>query len=163
MKNLIIVRHCKSSWKDPSLSDFDRPLNKRGNIDGELMSNYLREKEKKIDKLILSTSIRTRLTSKYFIEKIHFNSISYLDELYHASYSEIIKIISKIENNFNNIMVIGHNPGLTELINYFTDMRIYNIPTTGIIKVEFKEAKWSKITENKGKIVYKKFPKELKL
>lgn len=163
MKNLIIVRHCKSSWKDPSLSDFDRPLNKRGNIDGELMSNYLREKEKKIDKLILSTSIRTRLTSKYFIEKIHFNSISYLDELYHASYSEIIKIISKIENNFNNIMVIGHNPGLTELINHFTDMRIYNIPTTGIIKVEFKEDKWSKISENKGKIVYKKFPKELKL
>ena len=163
MKNLIIVRHCKSSWKDPILSDFDRPLNKRGNIDGELMSNYLREKEKKIDKLILSTSIRTRLTSKYFIEKIHFNSISYLDELYHASYSEIIKIISKIENNFNNIMVIGHNPGLTELINYFTDMRIYNIPTTGIIKVEFKEDEWSKITENKGKIVYKKFPKELKL
>ena len=163
MKNLIIVRHCKSSWKDPSLSDFDRPLNKRGNIDCELMSNYVREKEKKIDKLILSTSIRTRLTSKYFIEKIHFNSISYLDELYHASYSEIIKIISKIENNFNNIMVIGHNPGLTELINHFTDMRIYNIPTTGIIKVEFKEAKWSKITENKGKIVYKKFPKELKL
>ena len=163
MKNLIIVRHCKSSWKDPSLSDFDRPLNKRGNIDGELMSNYLRKKEKKIDKLILSTSKRTRLTSKYFIEKIHFNSISYLDELYHASYSEIIKIISKIENNFNNIMVIGHNPGLTELINHFTDMRIYNIPTTGIIKVEFKEAKWSKITENKGKIVYKKFPKELKL
>ena len=163
MKNLIVVRHCKSSWKDPSLSDFDRPLNKRGNIDGELMSNYLKEKEKKIDKLILSTSIRTRLTSKYFIEKIHFNSISYLDELYHASYSEIIKIISKIENNFNNIMVIGHNPGLTELINHFTDMRIYNIPTTGIIKVEFKEAKWSKITENKGKIVYKKFPKELKL
>ena len=163
MKNLIIVRHCKSSWKDPSLSDFDRPLNKRGNIDGELMSNYLREKEKKIDKLILSTSIRTRLTSKYFIEKIHFNSISYLDELYHASYSEIIKIISKIENNFNNIMVIGHNPGLTELINHFSDMRIYNIPTSGIIKVEFKEDKWSKITENKGKIVYKKFPKELKL
>ena len=163
MKNLIIVRHCKSSWKDPSLSDFDRPLNKRGNIDGELMSNYLREKEKKIDKLILSTSIRTRLTSKYFIEKIHFNSISYLDELYHASYSDIINIISKVENNFNNIMVIGHNPGLTELINHFSDMRIYNIPTSGIIKVEFKEDKWSKITENKGKIVYKKFPKELKL
>ena len=163
MKSLIIVRHCKSSWADLSLSDFDRPLNKRGKIDGELMSSYLREKEKKIDKLISSTSKRTRLTSKYFIEKIHFNSISYLDELYHASYSEIIKIISKIENNFNNIMVIGHNPGLTELINHFTDMRIYNIPTSGIIKVEFKEDKWSKITENKGKIVYKKFPKELKL
>ena len=60
-------------------------------------------------------------------------------------------------------MVIGHNPGLTELINHFTDMRIYNIPTTGIIKVEFKEDEWSKITENRGKIVYKKFPKELKL
>ena len=163
MKNLIIVRHCKSSWKDPSLSDFDRPLNKRGNIDGELMSNYLREKEKKIDKLILSTSIRTRLTSKYFIEKIHFNSISYLDELYHASYSEIIKIISKIENNFNNIMVIGHNPGLTELINQNTSMNIYNLPTTGVVKVKFKGDKWERITENKGKIVYKKFPKELKL
>ena len=163
MKNLIIVRHCKSSWADLSLSDFDRPLNKRGNIDGELMSSYLREKEKKIDKLISSTSKRTRLTSKYFIEKIHFNSISYLDELYHASYSEIIKIISKIENNFNNIMVIGHNPGLTELINQNTSMNIYNLPTTGVVKVKFKGDKWERITENKGKIVYKKFPKELKL
>ena len=163
MKSLIIVRHCKSSWADLSQSDFDRPLNKRGNIDGELMSNYLREKEKKIDKLILSTSKRTRLTSKYFIEKIHFDSISYLDELYHASYSDIINIISKVENNFNSIMVIGHNPGLTELINQYTIMNIYNLPTTGVVKVEFKGDKWERITENKGIIVYKKFPKELKL
>tara|TARA_B100000575_G_scaffold165347_1_gene132190 strand:+ start:2271 stop:2762 length:492 start_codon:yes stop_codon:yes gene_type:complete len=163
MKSLIIVRHCKSSWADLSLSDFDRPLNKRGNIDGELMSNYLREKEKKIDKLILSTSKRTRLTSKYFTEKIHFDSISYLDELYHASYSDIINIISKVENNFNSIMVIGHNPGLTELINQYTIMNIYNLPTTGVVKVEFKGDKWDRITENKGIIVYKKFPKELKL
>ena len=163
MKSLIIVRHCKSSWADLSLSDFDRPLNKRGNIDGELMSNYLREKEKKIDKLILSTSKRTRLTSKYFTEKIHFDSISYLDELYHASYSDIINIISKVENNFNSVMVIGHNPGLTELINQYTIMNIYNLPTTGVVKVEFKGDKWERITENKGKIVYKKFPKELKL
>jgi len=163
MKSLIIVRHCKSSWADLSLSDFDRPLNKRGNIDGELMSNYLREKEKKIDKLILSTSKRTRLTSKYFTEKIHFDSISYLDELYHASYSDIINIISKVENNFNSVMVIGHNPGLTELINKYTIMNIYNLPTTGVVKVEFKGDKWERITENKGIIVYKKFPKELKL
>ena len=163
MKSLIIVRHCKSSWADLSQSDFDRPLNKRGNIDGELMSNYLRGKEKKIDKLILSTSKRTRLTSKYFTEKIHFDSISYLDELYHASYSDIINIISKVENNFNSIMVIGHNPGLTELINQYTIMNIYNLPTTGVVKVEFKGDKWERITENKGKIVYKKFPKELKL
>ena len=163
MKSLIIVRHCKSSWADLSLSDFDRPLNKRGNIDGELMSNYLREKEKKIDKLILSTSKRTRLTSKYFTEKIHFDSISYLDELYHASYSDIINIISKVENNFNSVMVIGHNPGLTELINQYTMINIYNLPTTGVVKVEFKGDKWERITENKGKIVYKKFPKELKL
>ena len=163
MKSLIIVRHCKSSWADLSLSDFDRPLNKRGNIDGELMSNYLREKEKKIDKLILSTSKRTRLTSKYFTEKIHFDSISYIDELYHASYSDIINIISKVENNFNSVMVIGHNPGLTELINQYTIMNIYNLPTTGVVKVEFKGDKWDRITENKGIIVYKKFPKELKL
>jgi len=163
MKSLIIVRHCKSSWADLSLSDFDRPLNKRGNIDGELMSNYLREKEKKIDKLILSTSKRTRLTSKYFTEKIHFDSISYLDELYHASYSDIINIISKVENNFNSVMVIGHNPGLTELINQYTIINIYNLPTTGVVKVEFKGDKWERITENKGSIVYKKFPKELKL
>tara|TARA_Y100000589_G_scaffold105170_1_gene99632 strand:- start:956 stop:1447 length:492 start_codon:yes stop_codon:yes gene_type:complete len=163
MKSLIIVRHCKSSWADLSLSDFDRPLNKRGNIDGELMSNYLREKEKKIDKLILSTSKRTRLTSKYFTEKIHFDSISYLDELYHASYSDIINIISKVENNFNSVMVIGHNPGLTELINQYTIINIYNLPTTGVVKVEFKGDKWERITENKGIIVYKKFPKELKL
>ena len=163
MKSLIIVRHCKSSWTDPNLSDFERPLNNRGNFDGELMSNYLRDKEKKIDKLISSTSKRTRLTTKYFSQKINFESIDYLDALYHASYLDIINIIMEVENNLNLIMVIGHNPGLTELINYYTDMNLYNLPTTGIVKIKFKVSNWIDISKNKGFVIYRKFPKELKL
>ena len=69
MKKLILVRHCKSSWSDPYLSDFDRPLNNRGINDGNLMSDFLSKKISDIDLLLSSSSNRTVLTSKFFIKK----------------------------------------------------------------------------------------------
>jgi phosphohistidine phosphatase len=74
MKKLIIVRHSKSSWKDHSLLDFDRPLNKRGNEDGKKMSKLLKKYISSVDLLISSSSKRTRLTSSYFQKEIQFEN-----------------------------------------------------------------------------------------
>ena len=78
MKRLILIRHSKSSWKDVSLTDFNRPLNGRGKSDGPLMADYLKSKINKIDYLHSSSSVRTFETSKYFIKVFSlFNSIPY--------------------------------------------------------------------------------------
>ena len=96
MKRLILTRHSKSSWKDLSLTDFNRPLNGRGKLDGPLMADYLKRKIDKIDYLHSSSSVRTFETSKYFINQIQFGKIEYDDSLYHCSSSSILKMIMNI-------------------------------------------------------------------
>lgn len=164
MKKLIIVRHCKSSWSDMSLSDFDRPLNNRGMNDGDLMSGKLLENLSSVDLLLSSSSNRTVLTSKFFIDKININKIKYEDELYHADYKTIINKLKKVDNIFNKLMVIGHNPGLTYLVNYFSNIRLYNLPTTGIVIFDFFIDNWKEIDKIKDlNPSWIKFPKDYKL
>tara|TARA_B100001758_G_scaffold42443_1_gene33555 strand:+ start:3711 stop:4205 length:495 start_codon:yes stop_codon:yes gene_type:complete len=164
MKKLIIVRHCKSSWSDMSLSDFDRPLNNRGMNDGDLMSGKLLENLSSVDLLLSSSSNRTVLTSKFFIDKININKIKYEDELYHADYKTIINKLKKVDNIINKLMVIGHNPGLTYLVNYFSNIRLNNLPTTGIVIFDFFIDNWKEIDKIKDlNPSWIKFPKDYKL
>ena len=164
MKKLIIVRHCKSSWSDMRLSDFDRPLNNRGMNDGDLMSGKLLENLSSVDLLLSSSSNRTVLTSKFFIDKININKIKYEDELYHADYKTIINKLKKVDNIINKLMVIGHNPGLTYLVNYFSNIRLYNLPTTGIVIFDFLIDNWKEIDKIKDlNPSWIKFPKDYKL
>ena len=121
MKRLILIRHAKSSWKDMSLSDFDRPLNKRGMANGEFMSDLLSKKIKSVDAFFSSSSKRTILTSKFFIDKINVDKerIYYGENLYHASPNYLIEFISSLKNSFSTVIIVGHNPGFTDISNYF--------------------------------------------
>ena len=162
MKKLIIVRHSKSSWKDLSLSDFNRPLNGRGKSDGPLMADYLNSKINKIDYLHSSSSVRTFETSKYFINQIQFGKLEYDDSLYHSSATSILNMIRSYSDNYQSAMIIAHNPGLTNLINNITNISLDNLPTTGIAEIEFNCDRWSKISYENSDLVDLKFPKQLK-
>ena len=162
MKKLIIVRHSKSSWKDLSLSDFNRPLNGRGKSDGPLMADYLKSKINKIDYLHSSSSVRTFETSKYFINQIQFEKVEYDDSLYHSSATSILNMIMSYSDNYQSSMIIAHNPGLTNLINNITNISLDNLPTTGIVEIEFNCDRWSKISYENSDLVDLKFPKQLK-
>ena len=164
MKKLIIIRHCKSSWSDLSLNDFDRPLNNRGVQDGNLMSKELSKKIDNVDLLISSSSKRTRLTADFFIELIKINKISFIDDLYHSSSENIINKLKKISNTNESIMVIGHNPGLTDLVNKLTSINLYNLPTCGVAIVNLNIKNWDLINNfSKYDLEWIKFPKQLKL
>ena len=164
MKKLIIIRHCKSSWSDLSLNDFDRPLNNRGVQDGNLMSKELSKKIDNVDLLISSSSKRTRLTADFFIELIKINKISFIDDLYHSSSENIINKLKKISNTHESIMVIGHNPGLTNLVNKLTSINLYNLPTCGVAIVNLNIKNWDLINNfSKYDLEWMKFPKQLKL
>ena len=164
MKKLIIIRHCKSSWSDLSLNDFDRPLNNRGVQDGNLMSKELSKKIDNVDLLISSSSKRTRLTADFFIESIKINKISFIDDLYHSSSENIINKLKKISNTYESIMVIGHNPGLTNLVNKLTSINLYNLPTCGVAIVNLNIKNWDLIKNfSEYDLEWMKFPKQLKL
>ena len=162
MKRLILIRHSKSSWKEIGLTDFNRPLNNRGKSDGPLIADYLKRKISKIDYLHSSSSVRTFETSKYFINQIQFGKIQYDDFLYHCSSSLLLKMIMNYSEDYNSVMIIAHNPGLTNLINKITDISLDNLPTTGLVEIEFNCDSWSKISYENCNLIDLKFPKQLK-
>ena len=162
MKRLILIRHSKSSWKDLSLTDFNRPLNGRGKLDGPLMADYLKRKIDKIDYLHSSSSVRTFETSKYFIKQIQFEKVEYDDALYHCSATSILNMISNYSDDYQSVMIIAHNPGLTNLINNITNISLDNLPTTGLAEIEFNINSWSKLSYKNSNLIDLKFPKQLK-
>ena len=113
------------------------------------MSDFLSKKISDIDLLLSSSSNRTVLTSKFFIKKININDIKYDDSLYHANSDIILNKIKKTNNKLNQLMIIGHNPGLTSLINYLSNIKLYNLPTTGIAIFNFNSKSWNEITSPK--------------
>ena len=161
-KKLIIVRHSKSSWKDLSLDDFNRPLNKRGKEDGPIISNYLSKKTNFIDFLHSSSSVRTFETSKFFTERIKFGKVKYDDSLYHSSSGSILNLIKNYSNEYSSVMLIAHNPGLTHLINQITNISLDNLPTTGLAEIHFSCNKWDEISFKNSNLIDLKFPKQLK-
>ena len=162
MKKIFVLRHSKSSWKDSSLGDFHRPLNSRGKTDAPMMSSYLSTRIDMIDFLHCSSAIRTSDTSKYFIERINFINIEYDESLYHSSSLEIINNIKYYDEQYNSAMIIAHNPGLTNFVNEITNVMLDNLPTTGLVEINFDCAKWADISDENSTVIDIKFPKQLK-
>lgn len=160
MKTLYLVRHAKSSWKDASLSDFERPLNDRGNSDKKTMANRLKEKQTSIDCILSSSSKRTRQTTKGLIEgiQIDHSKIEFNENLYHASVLDMLKEINKISDTVDVLMVIGHNPGTSNLCDYLTDY-FTDFPTLGIAKITFEFDSWKEISRGTGSVEWFDYPK----
>jgi phosphohistidine phosphatase len=144
-RELILIRHAKSSWEDASLDDFDRPLNKRGKRDGPKMAEYIVSIVPEIDLLLCSAAKRTRLTAQFFIEewKLKDEQIMYLEDLYLASPRTIEQVIRSVDKKVERLALIGHNPGLTEVVNLIPHVHLDNLPTAGIYRASFKE-NWEK-------------------
>ena len=130
---------------------------------GKFCISFLKKKKiNKIDYLHSSSSVRTFETSKYFINQIKFGKIQYDDSLYHCSSSSLLNIIMNYSDDYQSVMVIAHNPGLTNLINNITNISLDNLPTTGLAEIEFNINSWSDISYENSNLVDLKFPKQLK-
>ena len=163
MKILYLVRHAKSSWKNPDLDDFERPLNKRGKRDAPVMGRFLRDKDILPDMLISSPAVRAKKTAKIIAENLAYskNKINFDHEIYEASTKGLLMIISNINNKYNTVMLVGHNPSMTYVANTISKRRIDNIPTCGIICIELNITSWKEISENCGKLIFFEYPKNL--
>jgi len=162
MRKLILLRHAKSSWKDASLEDFERPLNNRGKRDAPQMANILLLKNIEVDLIISSDTRRTKDTAKIFANILAYNSeIVYDTELYEAYYDQILKVINHTNNRYKNLLVVCHNPGITNLSNYLSNQFIDNIPTTGMVGFSF-DGNWNDLQNNSCEILFFEYPKKYK-
>ena len=162
MRKLILLRHAKSSWKDASLEDFERPLNNCGKRDAPQMANILLLKNIEVDLIISSDTRRTKDTAKIFANILAYNSeIVYDTELYEASYDQILKVINHTNNRYKNLLVVCHNPGITNLSNYLSNRFIDNIPTTGMVGFSF-DGNWNDLQNHSCEILFFEYPKKYK-
>jgi len=143
MKTLLILRHAKSSWKVPDLSDHDRPLNRRGKRDAPRMGRALKERGLVPDLVISSTATRAKDTasavakhSGYKGKRIRFES------LYAAEPGAYLAVLRELTDNYQRVLIVGHNPGVEELIELLTG-EIHIVPTCTLAQIEFDIEKWS--------------------
>lgn len=162
MKKLFLIRHAKSSWKDNGLSDFDRPLNKRGKRDAPFMGKILKEEGIKPDLIVTSPAKRACTTARMIARKLDYpkERINSDETIYEASPGELIKLINNIPIEYKVVMLVGHNPGLTQLSNLLTGKYLENIPTTGIVEINFDANFWKEISINTGKLKSFEYPKK---
>lgn len=161
MKILILIRHAKSSWKDISVDDFNRPLNKRGKRDAPFMGKLLAGKKLFPDLLISSPANRASATAKIIAEELDYpnEKIIWNENLYEASTNEIIKVINEVDEKYKVLLLVGHNPGLTNFSNYLSKSFKSNIPTCGFVVFSLKK-KWEEISKDDGKILLVEYPKK---
>ncbi len=156
MKTLLILRHAKSSWKHPELSDHDRPLNKRGKHEAPLMGQLLKDKKLVPDLIISSTAVRAKDTALAIAEGVGYvKEIIFHSTLYAASPDAYIKAISNVADNdkdYSTILVIGHNPGLEELIEVLTG-EMHELATCELAVIELPTKKWSDLNIKQGKLI----------
>lgn len=150
MKQLLIMRHAKSDWHDSQLSDHERPLNGRGLTDAPHMGQWLQQNGITPDLIVSSTANRAQTTAKLLIEAAGFNSpLITHNSFYLAPPSAYIHYLQQLENQFQRVMVVGHNPGLEELVTVLTGEHIY-FTTANIADVSLQIEQWNQLQVEKG-------------
>ncbi len=164
MKHITLIRHAKSSWKDTNLSDFDRPLNKRGKTDAPVMGKRLANKKLYPDLIISSPAKRAFATARIIAKEIGYpvKKISLNEGIYEAEVSTLVDLIKNFNNSLYHVIIIGHNPGFTNLCNFLTSEHIENVPTCGIVHIDLRTESWEDIKPHNGKVIDFNYPKKIR-
>jgi phosphohistidine phosphatase len=158
---LYVVRHAKSSWDSALLTDFDRPLNERGERDAPRMGKRLKERSLVADLFLSSPAKRALTTAQKIAGILNYpaEKIKTDQDLYHAEDEEILEIIKKVSDKHDVILIFGHNPGLTDFVNRLTNVTIANVPTCGIVACKLDIDFWKQLDWGKGKVEFYDYPK----
>lgn len=162
MKTLCLIRHAKSSWDDPFLNDFDRPLNERGRTDAPKMGKRLKEKDIHPDLLLSSPAERALSTCLIIAEKIGYrlSNVHTDRRLYHANEDELLSIVHGFNDANDEVVIFGHNPALTDFVNKLNhELVTDNIPTCGIVCIKLAVESWKKVKWGEGEVDFFDFPK----
>jgi phosphohistidine phosphatase len=160
-KTLFLVRHAKSSRDDPRLADRDRPLNKRGKRDAPAMARRVAQRAERPEVIVTSPAVRAMATAKAMADGLDVVAphLVTLESLYDAAADALLQVIHGLDNRYSRAMIVGHNPGMTDLANLLARATIENIPTCGVVIVRFPTPTWADIRGGTGEMVEFDYPK----
>lgn len=162
MRTIYLVRHAKSSWAEPGLSDMERSLNKRGKHDAPKMGSLLYAKGERPQLLVSSPAKRAYSTAKRIAKELDYPAKDIIkdERLYMADVEDFYSVIKNTEENIERLMIFSHNYGITYFANLISGSNIDNIPTCGVVRVDFDTNSWKDVEEQKGKLIYFEYPKK---
>lgn len=163
MKTLYLMRHAKSSWEEPGVSDVDRPLMPKGIKKTKLIVDFLLKRETLVDLMISSPAVRTFETAKIVAEGLNYpvNQIKTDRKIYDGYYDRVLDIIYSTPNDLNSLMIFGHNPTITNLANLFLHPGIENMSPSCLVCLSFNTDKWENIPSVEATQEFIVFPKML--
>jgi phosphohistidine phosphatase len=163
LKTVIFMRHAKSDWSMAGQKDFDRPLNTRGFTDAPQMGRKLFEMGVKPDLIMSSPALRAKMTAEFVAEQLKYETdkIVFEEDMYESSTRTLLGFINNLDDQLHCVMLFGHNPTHSYLAEYLTKTEIGNIPTAGVVCVEFEIDSWKEISEGLGKMKWFLYPKGL--
>lgn len=162
MKKIYFIRHAKSSWKEEGLSDFERPLNKRGKRDAPFMGSRLKGFGIEPSLIISSPAIRASKTARKIAEETNYpkDYIVYEESLYESSFDQYLNIIHNIDDTHHDVFMVAHNPDITEATEILSDALIGNMPTGSILCIGFEVDSFKDIVAHSGKVLFFDYPKK---
>ncbi len=161
MKKLILIRHAKSDWS-MSLDDFDRTLTQRGKDDAKAVAREFKQSLPDPLTIWSSSARRASLTADIMIREWNLppDRVDFKFDLYTFNWQRLADIIRQADDSIDCLCIFGHNEGITEFVNNFGDIYIDNVPTAGLVCLDFEANRWQDISQ--GKITRTLFPKSLR-
>lgn len=158
---LILIRHAKSDWSLPGQPDFDRGLNARGKRNAPMMADVLFKRLKKVDAIISSPAVRAIRTASYFAERYGMKQEEVIlkDSVYEASVMDLLRVVWDIPGDCKTIILCGHNPGLSHLVDYLTG-EMMDMPTCAIAGLRFEADEWKQISRGLGTLIFYEYPRK---
>jgi phosphohistidine phosphatase len=162
MKTLYLMRHAKSSWKDPDLDDSDRPLNKRGKRDAPFMGKTLKKREVVPDLIVSSPAKRARKTAEAVAREIRYpeTKIVWEERLYASDSASVLNVIRELDDEIQRAMLFGHNPSFLDAANLIACGEISRLPTAAVVGIELDLDSWKHISAKSGKLILFEYPKK---
>ncbi|HKR14142.1 MAG TPA: histidine phosphatase family protein [Pyrinomonadaceae bacterium] len=162
MKTLFLLRHAKSSGKDESLPDFERPLHRRGKRAAATLGQYIRANEILLELILSSPAVKARETAERVLKSAKLDTeLRYDHRIYDASAARLTEVVSQIDNDRRVVMIVGHNPGVEELLSFLTGNSV-EAPTASLAKLTSRATRWSTLArEGKATLEWLIKPREL--
>jgi len=150
MKTLFLLRHAKAENAAPGLTDLERALNERGRKEAQAIGTFVKKQNLKFDVVLSSTAVRARETTELVLASAELAAnVRHDRRIYEAGPLRLLEVISEIEEDTSAVLLVGHNPGMGELLQLLT-IRDEQMATGMLAKIDLAAAEWSKLTEDNG-------------
>jgi phosphohistidine phosphatase len=162
MRLLTLIRHAKSSWDSPGLSDFERPLNERGRRDAPLMATRVNATLPQPQRLVTSPALRAATTARCFAEQlgVPLRDIRFESAIYDAGVPDLMRVVQSLDDSDLHVFMFGHNPGFSDLARRLAPCPFSEMPTCAVVSLELDAALWNTVRAGCGRVREYLYPKD---